>query len=218
MLGVVATQLGAFSIASGTIIIDTTRRSPSYEARILKYVSIVPALLWCAPLTHGGSHDASTGCLQSRRGFALIAPSLAGDLPADKFYLGRLRCSADAERFVFQLSPSSWNESALDETHDYGADAQHPLVNVYRNLNVASRNDAGTGLILLTGKTYEDLLERPVAIGFESVQKFFKQRAQHAFTWSHRPLLEVIQCWYGPDALDYVKVRLDRTVAPVSID
>ena len=106
------TPLAAFSLATSTVLVDTSRRSTSYEARLLKYV---------------------------RRGFRLVYPSLKYTDAGFKVSKLTFRPSSDKERqsnfpsshrsTQYELPPEEKDEAK----NDYGSD-EHPSVFAYSNI------------------------------------------------------------------------------------
>lgn len=186
------------------MLVDTSRRSPSYEARLRKYTN---------------------------RGFTLVPLSMVSTGMPREFTLGRLRLRANGGRG--QDTNKFWIRDAAgadteEGPSDYGGgDVGNAIANTYRNLNVAVK---GSGMVLLVGSSFDDVMTNPRVLGADRVESVYRERqvretqcseddascahcarAQaRVFGTTHRPVLDLFRTWFGEEAPAFAVARLEN--------
>ena len=190
-LGLVMTELAAWSLSTGLLPVDTSRRSPSYEYRISKY---------------------------AYRGIRFVFPSFRppkadddawkGGLMFGKLKLTRQQSGEAQIRSSPQQGAVLWGDGTDETPSDYDSE-EHPSVFAYSNIiKAASGSKDRLSAVLLVAGNLPALIDNPTVPGRIGLDKTFRSRANRNYWSANLPILEMYQNWFGQDAPEFVVAKM----------
>ncbi len=218
--GVFASPLAGFALAAGVLIVDPSRRNPTFESRLIKYVNVkkfrlvFPSLnkeLFVKPLILACDSPRQVqvdnpvgmrfcGNKPHRDPNFLVVEEDDDDDGGYGFSGGGYR-----RRRVRRYRPN--RNSSRDY---YGLDQYTRLL--LRNLALAARGDVDSrDVMMFEAKTFDLLKSNPAILGLSEAAHVFSQRA---FLKDQKISLEMLKCfknWFGTeDFLKFIHARIEQ--------